>query len=218
MAERLRDVSCVRDDGLEVEDELCGEAPARVEQCCDPFKLEELPYQSCGEAEDGCGGHVSFGSCKGLGLEVTPDSPFFPVMTKLRQMLAATEALLHHGSDQRAAACESFHGAYSRTDSAEHYERTLTPEADEWALEQADRELQWLCQRKDAGPFNDGEIAEHLAGLRSVYDTYMSRISCQPGDIPCMHGNITGISPNCACRCSADWSGLGCDSPLDDDQ
>jgi hypothetical protein len=217
--ETVRDVACVRSDGIYVEDELCGPAPPRVSTCCDPFTRSELPYQSCGEADDGCGGTVSFGDCSsGLGETVGPDSPYYTVISKLRELLAATESMLHHGSEQRGAACSMLRGMYKTTSSSDHFDNSTTVDADEWALDQVRTELTWLCDRKDAGPFEDGEIVDHLAGLKAVYDTYITRISCQPGDTPCSsNGAVKGLHPHCKCQCQADWTGAACDVPVDED-
>jgi len=217
--ETVRDVACVRSDGIYVEDELCGSAPPRVSTCCDPFTRSELPYQQCGEADDGCGGTVSFGDCSsGLGETIGPDSPYYTVISKLRELLAATESMLHHGSEERGAACSMLRGMYRSTASGDHFENSTTVDADEWALDQVRTELTWLCDRKEAGPFADGEIVSHLAGMKAVYDTYITRISCQPGDTPCSsNGAVKGLHPHCTCQCKAEWSGAACDVPVDDD-
>jgi hypothetical protein len=217
--ETVRDVACVRSDGIYVEDELCGPAPPRVSTCCDPFTRSELPYQQCGEADDGCGGTVSFGDCSsGLGETIGPDSPYYTVISKLRELLAATESMLHHGSEERGAACSMLRGMYRSTASGDHFDNSTTVDADEWALDQVRTELTWLCDRKEAGPFADNEIVSHLAGMKAVYDTYITRISCQPGDTPCSsNGAVKGLHPHCTCQCKAEWSGAACDVPVDDD-
>ena len=107
---------------------------------------------------------------------------------------------------------------YRSTASGDHFENSTTVDADEWALDQVRTELTWLCDRKEAGPFADGEIVSHLAGMKAVYDTYITRISCQPGDTPCSsNGAVKGLHPHCTCQCKAEWSGAACDVPVDDD-
>jgi hypothetical protein len=214
-ASEQREVGCVRSDGRDLPDSECearlGEAPHRIQDCCVPFEAAELPYQQCGDVDDGCGGLVSFGSCELLlGHNVNMSSPFYPVISLLRGLLADAQAALHHGSEERAAACASLHQMYRQTDTTEHFNGTATGSADEWALSQVVKELDWLCG-KHAEPFEKGEVALHLEGMRDVYDTYLLRIACQPGDVsPCVHGNVTGVQGACTCTCVDGWHGAEC--------
>lgn len=213
-AEAQREVSCVRSDGAEMPDSECerrvGAAPARVQDCCDPFSREELPYTQCGLVDAGCGGQVDFGDCEALlGHGVALDSPFYPVISRLKQLLGATQAVLHHGSEERAAACASMHGAYRGTDNKEHFAASPHSDADEWALHQVEIELAWLCGRRET-PFADGEVEQHLHGVREVYDAYLLRVACQPGDAPCVHGDTGGVHGACTCACHAGYKGTDC--------
>jgi len=224
-AEREREIGCTRSDSIEATSELCEEhlrtfklgmwkglMPTHLELCCDPFTTNDLPYQECGIADDGCGGEVNFGSCD-LFKSIDPDSPFAPVITELRKMLKEMTEVLRHGDGSRAAACASLNNAYQMTDNAEHFADNRNAEADEWALEQVDHEFKWLCTA-GRGPMEEGEIKSHLAGMEEVYQMYITRISCMGEDIACAHGTVTGSRPYCECICEDGWQGGLCDERI----
>merc|ERR1719456_2248408 len=63
------------------------------------------------------------------------DSPFYPIIWRLRELLAATEAMLHGGGEGRAAACHAFYGA-SLHSLVHVVGVSQTEDADFWALRQ----------------------------------------------------------------------------------
>lgn len=185
-----------------------------MRDCCTPFTFDELPYQQCGIAADGCGGQVDFGDCdKLLGAGVPMDSPFYPIIWRLRELLAATEAMLHGGGEGREAACHAFYCA-SLHSLVHVVGVSQTEDADFWALEQVKKELTWLCGRRtpeNAAGFPLEEVQQHLDGLKRVYDMYLQRIACMPGDFPCSeHGNVTGTLGDCRCDCHDGFGGADC--------
>merc|ERR1719316_99262 len=64
-----------------------------------------------------------------------------------------------------------------------------------WVLEQASNEINWICQ---AG-FRSHREENRVEAFRLVVQTYMDGIQCQPGDIPCPGGTLTGEKPMCEC-------------------
>lgn len=64
-----------------------------------------------------------------------------------------------------------------------------------WVLEQASTEIDWICQ----SGFRSSREENRVDAFRLVVKTYVDGIQCQPGDIPCPGGTITGEKPTCEC-------------------
>lgn len=64
-----------------------------------------------------------------------------------------------------------------------------------WVLEQASNEINWICQ----SGFRSTREENRVEAFRLVIQTYMDGIQCQPGDIPCPGGTISGEKPMCEC-------------------
>jgi len=57
-----------------------------------------------------------------------------------------------------------------------------------WVLEQSSNEINWICQ----SGFRSSREEDRVGAFRLVVQTYMDGIQCQPGDIPCPGGTLTG--------------------------
>jgi hypothetical protein len=64
-----------------------------------------------------------------------------------------------------------------------------------WVLDQASMEIDWICQ----SGFRSTREENRVESFRLVIQTYMDGIQCQPGDIPCPGGTISGEKPMCEC-------------------
>merc|ERR1719316_686991 len=65
-----------------------------------------------------------------------------------------------------------------------------------WVLEQASIEIDWICQ----SGFRSTREENRVDSFRMVVQTYIDGLQCQPGDIPCPGGTISGEKPMCECK------------------
>merc|ERR1719379_452410 len=68
-----------------------------------------------------------------------------------------------------------------------------------WVLEQASMEIDWICQ----SGFRSTREENRVDSFRTVVQTYIDGLQCQPGDIPCPGGTISGEKPMCECKASS---------------
>lgn len=193
---QTRSVACHRSDGVVLKNIVtecttarCAEGcvnnasrPNASQACCKPLRKEDFPETDCGKEEDGCGGVVDFGACMALGNGTNASSRFGPVMKLLKGLLSeAQEALKGSGDPSHTAFCQGMerkiHG-FQKQVVAETQNESNSSVSDPhlWALNEAARELEWLCHSNWADkprPEQKRILKAHKDMLLEVYDAYV---------------------------------------------
>lgn len=164
-----------------------------------------------------------------LGDEPTPLTPgelegLGVVRKHLERILRHTENLLKFdGSGERVELCLELERECDGLEQLPHARED--PHA--WAIRQVEAEVAFLCMewtpetpwqantRHAPGYAAENQdhatLESHLGVLREVLATYEQALVCMPGHVACVHGNVTGERPDCACRCLPGWGGAACD-------
>lgn len=140
----------------------------------------------------------------------TPDKAMEPIVDSFKVMIAKLEELnKYDGSEDLMMWCKNREKDYQAaqkpfeelpSDDAPRMVK-LFVKTNLWALHLAKNEMEWLCS---GGP-RKVKGSGRLEGMKEVYSTYMKSLECQPGDVLCVGGSLTGQRPLCNCSCSAGW-------------
>lgn len=141
----------------------------------------------------------------------TPDQAMKPVIASFKKMIAKLEELnKYDGSEDLMAWCQSRESDY---EAAEKPFQEPAPDdapvmvklfikTNKWALHLAKEEIDWLCSGSARQVMGSGR----LQSMKEAYSTYVKSLQCQPGDVLCVGGSLTGQRPLCNCTCAPGWT------------